>query len=220
MQVIGIDLGGTKVVAAHFSENGEMTGTRSALLEGRTGTHVAALIADLCSALLEDLNLDMQEEKCIGICVPGIANSKTNRIWAPNIPGWENFSLKDFLAEAIPNTRVLVESDRTCYILGEVWKGVAQGCHNAIYLSVGTGIGAGILIDDRVLHGNADVVGAIGWMGSILLFLKNIRFAVVLKRMLPGPALPPRLANCRDSRESIKIPNLFLRLMNAEIRWH
>lgn len=165
MQVIGIDLGGTKVVAAHFSENGEMTGTRSALLEGRTGTHVAALIADLCSALLEDLNLDMQEEKCIGICVPGIANSKTNRIWAPNIPGWENFSLKDFLAEAIPNTRVLVESDRTCYILGEVWKGVAQGCHNAIYLSVGTGIGAGILIDDRVLHGNADVVGAIGWMG-------------------------------------------------------
>jgi glucokinase len=60
--------------------------------------------------------------------------------------------------------KIKIDSDRACYILGEVWKGNAQGCKHAIFLSVGTGIGAGILINNEVLRGSHDIAGAIGWM--------------------------------------------------------
>jgi glucokinase len=58
----------------------------------------------------------------------------------------------------------VVESDRAASILGEVWQGAARGCRNAIFLAVGTGIGAGILVDGRVLRGAQDIAGAVGWM--------------------------------------------------------
>jgi glucokinase len=98
--------------------------------------------------------------------VPGIVYDKTDTVWAPNIPGWENYPLKGRILEAVgdPRLRVKIDTDRTCYILGEKWRGVAKGCDNAIYLAVGTGIGAGILIDGRVLHGVQDIAGATGWM--------------------------------------------------------
>ena len=59
---------------------------------------------------------------------------------------------------------VVIDSDRACYILGEVWKGNARGCKDAVFLAVGTGIGAGILINGEVLRGSNDIAGAIGWM--------------------------------------------------------
>ena len=60
---------------------------------------------------------------------------------------------------------MVLESDRAASILGEVAYGVAQGCRHAIFLAVGTGIGAGILVDGSILRGAHDIAGAIGWMG-------------------------------------------------------
>jgi glucokinase len=62
------------------------------------------------------------------------------------------------------NTMVRIDSDRACYILAENWKGNARGCSDAIFLGVGTGIGAGILVNNQVLRGAHDIAGAIGWM--------------------------------------------------------
>jgi glucokinase len=59
---------------------------------------------------------------------------------------------------------VIIDSDRACSILGERWKGAAQNCSDAIFLAVGTGIGAGILTGGRILRGANDIAGAIGWM--------------------------------------------------------
>jgi glucokinase len=59
---------------------------------------------------------------------------------------------------------VTIDSDRACYILGESWQGNAKGCRDAIFLSVGTGIGAGILINGEILRGSHDIAGCIGWM--------------------------------------------------------
>jgi glucokinase len=61
--------------------------------------------------------------------------------------------------------RVVIDSDRAAYISGETWRGAAQGARDAIYLAVGTGIGAGILVDGTLLRGCGDVGGAIGWLG-------------------------------------------------------
>ncbi len=164
MVYIGLDLGGTKISGALFLENNNILIQETSLLEGREGNDVAELIFSLCEKLLELGSIKPDDEKSIGICIPGIAYSKTGNVWAPNIPGWENYPLREELKMRFPRSQVIVESDRTCYILGEVSQGVAKGCNNAIFMAVGTGIGAGILIDGRVLHGCSDIVGATGWM--------------------------------------------------------
>lgn len=164
MVYIGVDLGGTKISGGLFSENNVMLLNETLYLEGRGGDLVADRIFTLCDLLLERGSIGQEQKKSIGICVPGIAYSKTGTVWAPNIPGWENYPLREKILERYTNTTVMVESDRTCYILGETSQGVARGCQNAVFIAVGTGIGAGILIDGRVLHGASDIVGATGWM--------------------------------------------------------
>ena len=156
--VIGVDLGGTKVAAARFDSAGNLLAKEYELLAGATGEAV-------CDKIIASVRKVMDGGVTgIGVCVPGIAWSERGTVWAPNIPGWDEFPLRARLSEAFPGLTVKIESDRTCYILGEVWKGAAQGCRNAIYLAVGTGIGAGILLDGRIIHGANDIVGATGWM--------------------------------------------------------
>ncbi|MEA5006382.1 MAG: ROK family protein [Rikenellaceae bacterium] len=164
MVYIGIDLGGTKVSGAIFKEDNSIVIQERMMLEGRGGTEVSDLISELCKRLLMLSAIPNNQEISIGICVPGIAYSKTGRVWAPNIPGWEDFPLRDELLKVFPNASITSESDRTCYILGETSQGIARGCQNAIFIAVGTGIGAGILIDGKILHGHSDIVGATGWM--------------------------------------------------------
>ncbi len=161
---IGLDLGGTKISGAVFSENNSILIRETKYLEGRQGVQVAQLITEVSDFLIEKAGITNSTTFNIGICVPGIAYSKNGMVWAPNIKGWDRFPLKEYLLQKYPQAQIMVESDRTCYILGEVSQGVAKGCENAIFIAVGTGIGAGILIDGRVLHGASDIVGATGWM--------------------------------------------------------
>ncbi len=164
MAIIGVDLGGTKIAGALFDNNGEKYTKQVTLLDGATGEAVARKVVDVINGIrLSNPGISVDG---IGICVPGIVYSRRDTVWAPNIPGWENFPLRPYIIEAlgIPHLKVRVESDRTCYILGELWKGAAQGCDNAVYIAVGTGVGAGILLDGHVVHGANDIAGAAGWM--------------------------------------------------------
>ena len=166
MPVIALDLGGTKLAAALISNEGNIIISEMQPLGKRAGREVADLILQQANQLLK-----MSVEKNIavtslGICVPGISYSKTKKVWAPNIPQWDDYPLFDELRNGITdkNLKIKIDSDRACYILGEVWKGNAMGCGDAIFLSVGTGIGAGILVNNEVLRGAHDIGGAIGWM--------------------------------------------------------
>ena len=159
MAVLGIDLGATKISAAIFNDGGDVIERRYSLLEGRGGDEAGKLISSLIGDLCKDYDISGA-----GICVPGIVYSKKGTVWCPNIPGWDDYPLAQTLKNSLGDIRIEIESDRTCYILGEKWRGAARGCDNAIYLAVGSGIGAGILLDGRVIHGADDIVGATGWM--------------------------------------------------------
>ena len=170
MAVIALDLGGTKLAAALFNDKGDILFKTNSSLDKKQGTEVGELIFLAANELLSKTN----SVSAIGICVPGIAHSKTGKVWAPNIPGWDDYPLLEELQRSVKNVpkdsigekiKIKIDSDRACYILGEVWKGNARGCKDAIFLSVGTGIGAGILINNEVLRGSHDIAGAIGWMG-------------------------------------------------------
>jgi glucokinase len=143
-----------------------MRGKHTQLLGGRSGKEVGKLILKIIDELVVSYTQGISEVQTIGICVPGIANVKTGKVWAPNIPEWDDYPLQEEIRIHINNPLISINvaSDRTCYILGEVWKGEATGCNDAIFIAVGTGIGAGIMIDGLVLHGHGDIVGATGWM--------------------------------------------------------
>ncbi|MEO6187774.1 MAG: ROK family protein [Ginsengibacter sp.] len=166
MPVIAIDLGGTKIAAALFNDEGEIISSDRRQLENRKGKEVALLVIEMANELLRKSQQRDLHVFALGICVPGIAYSKTGKVWLPNIPGWEDYPLRKELKNGLSDKEltIKIESDRSCYILGEVWKGNAVGCSDAIFLSVGTGIGAGILAGGHVLHGSNDIAGSIGWM--------------------------------------------------------
>jgi glucokinase len=161
MALLGIDLGGTKIAFAVFSETGKILHKEIVALENRQGADVGKLITTGISKLIQ---ADAAPVSSIGISVPGIYYIKTGKVWAPNIPGWDDYPLLQEVKDLCGEIPVTIDSDRACYILGEWWQGNARGCTDAIYLAVGTGIGAGILINGNVLRGAHDIAGAIGWM--------------------------------------------------------
>jgi glucokinase len=160
MSYAGIDLGGTKLAAAAFSAEGEILHRESVQLAGREGSDVGALISDVIRRLAD-------QHGCVasGVCVPGLYRSGKGTVWAPNIPGWDDYPLLDELCGALPGYHnVTIDSDRAAYILGETWKGSASGARDAVFIAVGTGIGAGILAGGQIIRGHGDVGGAIGWL--------------------------------------------------------
>lgn len=163
--VIGLDLGGTKIAAALFPGDGEPTHRESVTLEGRTGAAVGALLVERVRELLDAAERVGQPAAGVGIAVPGIYRAATESVWAPNISGWDDYPLvAEVRAAVVDGVSVRVDSDRACAILGETWRGGAAGARNAIFLVVGTGIGAGILVDGRIVRGVGDAAGAIGWL--------------------------------------------------------
>jgi glucokinase len=160
MPYLGIDLGGTKLAAAAFADDGELLHRESTQLGGRMGGDVGALIAERARELTRRFAC-----RATGVCIPGLYRAARGTVWAPNIPGWDDYPLLDELrASSGGSHAVAIDSDRAACILGETWRGAAQGARDAIFLAAGTGIGAGILAGGRVLRGTGDVAGAIGWL--------------------------------------------------------
>lgn len=161
MSVLGIDLGGTKLAVAEFSEGGELLSKDVIALEGRTGKDVGRLITNAVAAKMDTA---ISKATSIGVSVPGIARAKTGTVWAPNISGWDDYRLVEEIRSVAGNIPVNIDSDRACCMLGELWQGSARGTNDAIYLAVGTGIGAGVLVDGKILRGAHDIAGSVGWM--------------------------------------------------------
>jgi glucokinase len=164
MIVLAIDLGGTKLSSAVFMEDGTIVYKETTTLDHRAGKHVGGLITSLVKKSVLRQRRVGNVIDSIGIAVPGISRKKTGTVWAPNIRGWEDYPLLKEVTENVDGIPVNIDCDRACYILGEAWKGTAKGCKDAIYLAVGTGIGAGILSNGVIVNGAHDIAGAIGWM--------------------------------------------------------
>jgi len=164
MAVLGIDLGGTKVAFALFDREGNMRVRETLALDNRRGTEVGKLITVNAAIKVSSAEGEGDPVEAIGISVPGISRRSTGTVWAPNIPGWDDYPLLREIKTVTGDIPVIIESDRSCYISGEIWKGNARGCRDAVFLAVGTGIGAGITVNGELLHGANDIAGAIGWM--------------------------------------------------------
>lgn len=164
MSFLGIDLGGTKAAFALFDREGNIRAREVLPLDNRTGAEVGKLITVTAALKITAAETERDPVEAIGISVPGISRSAKGTVWAPNIPGWDDYPLMKEVTTVTGQIPVIIESDRSCYISGEIWKGNARGCRDAIFMAVGTGIGAGITVNGELLHGAHDIAGAIGWL--------------------------------------------------------
>lgn len=158
----GIDVGGTKIASALFTAEGRMLGRAKISIDKGTAEKPVRQIIGIIRHLKALARQQAGEIRAIGICIPGVVFQKTGLAWAPNISGWDHYPLRDRLREKITIPLVLA-SDRSAYVLGEHWRGVAKGKKDVVFLAVGTGIGAGILVGGKVLGGSQDISGAVGW---------------------------------------------------------
>ncbi|MCX6574622.1 MAG: ROK family protein, partial [Candidatus Aminicenantes bacterium] len=182
MELCGaIDVGGTKIASALFTRAGEISAKEKTPIDKSGGDAAAVQVRDKIGALEGAARAAGDRLAAVGISVPGIVYSASGRVWAPNIPGWDQYPLLERIRGHVPRVRVpdkregghvpevhvpiVLESDRSAYVAGEAWRGSAAGARDAVFLAVGTGIGAGIISGGRILHGHEDIAGAIGWFG-------------------------------------------------------
>jgi glucokinase len=185
MTFLAADLGGTKLAVAAFTDDGEVISREVSPLGSRSGGAVGSLVAER----LKRLSAEYRSEAA-GVCVPGLYRAHSGTVWAPNISGWDDYPLLQELRESLGSAvRVTIDSDRAAYILGETWRGSARDARDAIFLAVGTGIGAGILSGGSVVRGYGDVAGAIGWLALDRPFMPRYVQHGCLEDQASGPGL-------------------------------
>lgn len=165
--IIGVDLGGTKISAGAVSHDGSrVVGVRSIPTQTELG---AEGIVDRIVGVIEGVILDAIAETGatrkdfvgIGVGAPGPLDRENGIVVvAPNL-GWRDFPLRDRIYSRLQLPTVL-DNDANCATVGEWWLGAARGGTTVVGITIGTGIGGGLIIDGRLYHGASDVAGEIG----------------------------------------------------------
>lgn len=126
--------------------------------------------ADILAKLLTVARKSRLQIDGVGVCIRESSVPKPTA-YGPQHTGWDNYPLYEELrCVTPPEVDIYIDSDRTCYMYGEMWQGAAKTV-TAVFIAVGTGIGIGadIIIDGHVLHGASDIIGATGWIASAAL---------------------------------------------------
>ena len=154
---VGIDLGGTNIVA------GVVDGDYNIIAKASTKTNcprpekeIAEDMAKMAVQAVENAKLTMDDIEWIGIGTPGIANSATGIVERANNLGFINTPLVKYVKEFIGrnDTPVYIENDANAAAYGEYVAGAAKGAKNAVCITLGTGVGAGIVIDGKIYAGS------------------------------------------------------------------
>ncbi len=165
--VLGIDIGGTNlVVGAVAADGSRVVGVHAAPTEpGRGPDAVVADLVAMGQQALGTLTRDVPGATVLGIGVgaPGPLDRRQGVVLlTPNL-GWVDMPLRAHLAEGLQLTTAL-DNDANCAILGECWVGAARGARYVMGMTIGTGIGGGIVVGGTLYHGASDCAGEIGHM--------------------------------------------------------
>ncbi len=151
---IGIDLGGTNIVAGVVDENYKIISKASTKTNlPRPEKEIAADMARVSVQAVKEAGLDMNQIEWVGIGTPGIANSEKGIIEYSCNLGFDNTPMVDYIKEYIDKP-VFIENDANAAAYGEYVAGAAKGAKNAVCITLGTGVGGGIIIDGRIYSGS------------------------------------------------------------------
>ena len=154
MYRIGIDLGGTNIAAGLVDENFVICAKASTpTMAEREPSLIVDDIAMLCHRLVEQAGITPDAVVSVGIASPGICNHDTGVVeYANNLP-FRAFPICALLRERFPVRAVYIENDANAAAWGEAIAGAAKGTRNSVMITLGTGVGGGIIIDGKIYSG-------------------------------------------------------------------
>jgi glucokinase len=167
----GIDIGGTKVLGVALGATDEIvaearvatpTGTRVIV-----GSHVAAAVAEVVGDLDRQLATTAATAVApapVGVGAPGMVDRRGRLCFAPNLPQAQGVDWNELIGGRLPGRKLLIENDANLAVLAEHRLGAARGFGHVVMVTLGTGIGGGIVVDGRVQVGSAGFAGEIGHM--------------------------------------------------------
>jgi glucokinase len=166
--VIGVDLGGTNLRVAGITAKGEVLTLHREETKADSGPE--AVVDRLLFSLrkIEDsLVADGREVCAAALGVPGIVSTKKGSVVSsPNLPGWNNLSLLEIVRREFSHP-ILLENDANAAAFGEFWIGAGRGRKNIVLITLGTGVGGGIIQDGALLRGTEGMAGEIGHLTVI-----------------------------------------------------
>jgi len=166
--LVGVDIGGTTIKMAFISQKGGIIRKwEIPTNKNEKGKHIPSDIAKSINLHLYELGKSKDKLIGIGIGAPGPVNVLEGTIEVAVNLGWENFPLRDILQQEtfLP---VVVENDANLAAIGEMWKGAGNGAKNLICITLGTGVGGGIIVNGKLVHGENGAGGEIGHITSKL----------------------------------------------------
>jgi glucokinase len=162
---VGIDIGGTNLKGATVDGEGSILSheVRPALAE-RGADALVSDIVELFDALVARASLTRSDVVGVGVGSPGPLSVREGRIIdAANLPGWSDIPLRDLLRERL-GVKVVLDNDGNAAAYGEYWVGAGEEADSLVMLTLGTGVGAGVVVNGRLLHGHFENAGELGHM--------------------------------------------------------
>ena len=161
---VGIDLGGTNIVAGVVDENYKILSKASTKTNlPRPEKEIADDMAKVAVKAVKDAGITMEQVEWIGIGTPGIANSEKGIIEYSCNLGFDNTPMVEYIRESIDKP-VFIENDANAAAYGEFVAGAAKGAKNAVCITLGTGVGGGIVVDGKIYSGSNFAGAEIGHM--------------------------------------------------------
>jgi len=155
MYYIGIDLGGTNIACGLVSVSGELLVKKSCPTGAqRPADEIMSDMENLIFRVLDEANCPAQEIAFCGIAAPGIASGETGVIeYSCNLPSFLGFPIVEDLKKRTGFSRVGLENDANCAAKGEAEAGAAKGCKNSVFITLGTGVGGGVILNGEIFRG-------------------------------------------------------------------
>lgn len=166
MIAIGIDIGGTKIAIGLVDETGTVLAQQSLKTDpAKTPSQLIEETAQAVNGLLEQQNIAPADVKGIGVGAPGPLDAKNGRLDSPpNLPSWHGFGVVEELRKHFGAWPIHFQNDATAATLAEKWLGAAKNADNFIFITVSTGIGAGIYMHGRLITGASGNAGDVGYI--------------------------------------------------------
>lgn len=212
--IVGVDIGGTNVVAGAMPFDGSREyAMRTALTRVADGPpavieRIAAMVEEVIAQTIAETGASRQDFVGLGIGSPGPLNRETGVVISAHNLGFYDFPLRDGLSKLLGLPATL-DNDARCATLGEHWRGAARGARNILGMTIGTGIGGGLIIDGKLYHGSSDVAGEIGHM---TIDSTGRRCTCgnygCLEAYASGPAIAERAREALDGNEASMLPSL------------
>ncbi|WP_226618330.1 ROK family glucokinase [Cytobacillus firmus] len=166
--LVGVDLGGTTTKLAFINYYGEIMHKWEIPTDNsEEGKNITINIAKAIDHKLEELDLSKDKIIGIGMGAPGPVNLATGVVYNTVNLGWkDNYPLKDLL-EVETSLPVIIDNDANCAALGEMWKGAGNGAKDLVCVTLGTGVGGGVIANGDIVQGVSGAAGEIGHITSI-----------------------------------------------------